>query len=1195
MNSITSKKISPEARIRIHFFIMIAVVIASIIGMLILGGYGMQTLSSLRAFVGGESIYSKQQHGGSFNLLLYAQTGDEIYYQEFLEHMQLPLADRKARLELEKSNPDLKSAFAAFKVGGNNPDDIDGMIDVFLMFRNFDLVDRAINAWARSDEGLIKLMAMGDELHRVVQLKETSSKERDTITARLDVLTHELHLIEEEFSNLLGDVSRWAKGLFMKAIFGFALITLIVCLFALRMVSKMISNMQLSANKLETQNWLKSGQTALNEKTRNDQDITELSSIVISTICEHLGAGVGAFYICEEESALYLKMMGGYAFEKRKGLKNSYKPGEGLVGQAALEKKPIIITNCPEDYIHINSGLGNSIPRNILAYPLVHNDEVKGVIELGSFNEFTDLEMEYLHLAAETVAIAVGSVQARRKVAVLLEKTQQQTEELTAQQEELRATNEELEEHTRSLKESEQRLQVQQEELRVTNEELTEQAQSLEEQKEEIETKNRELDVIRRTAEEKAEELEITGKYKSEFLANMSHELRTPLNSVLLLSKLLGDNKNGNLTEKEVEFAQTVHSSGTDLLNLINEVLDLSKVEAGKVELNIEEFTLERFAEKVQRTYGKIIEEKGLDFKIDIQQDIPSTIHTDFQRLEQIVKNLISNSIKFTEKGGISLTIGRPVKDDTLPKGGPDLSRMISFSVTDTGIGIEKNQQRIIFEAFQQADGSTSRKYGGTGLGLSISRELAAYLGGTIQLKSKKGEGSTFTLVLPERFASATDVANKASGTAVYNEIPEETVLEPAVAELLPSKDTQIDAIRDDRHDWSQDDKSLLIIEDDPVFLKTLRDLAQDKGFKVLVAGDGETGLHLADYYKPSAIILDVGLPGIDGWNVMIRLKESSETRHIPVHFISGTEKGREAMRMGAVGYLLKPVSLEQINRVFSNLEDLVESPVKNLMVVGDNETENTRIKEMLLEKDLAVETVSAGSEAILRLKEKNYHCIILGLTLSDMEGTAFLGQIRQDDTISHIPVIVYTGKELSSDERVFLDSHSERIITKDPKSLERLLDETILFLHRLESNLPEDKRRILSMAHDRESIFKDKKILIVDDDIRNVFALTSILENKGIKVVAAKDGHEGVSRVKENADLDLVLMDIMMPRMDGYEATKKIREMKDFKHLPIIALTAKAMRGDRAKCIAAGASDYLSKPVDDDKLFSILRVWLYR
>ncbi len=820
MDSFFSKKISSEVKMKIRFASLIFVVIASIGGMLVLGKFGMDTLSSLRAFVSGESVYSTKQQAAAISLFHYVHTKDPKHYDEFLENIRVPLGNRKARLELEKPNPDMKKVFEAFEEGGNQPEDIDGMIALFNNFKNFEFLKHAVRIWEQADEDVVEVVRLGEELHRLVQSDDTTSSQIEDIRNRLLDLNREFHGIEKEYSSTLADASRWAKGLFIKIMSAFAIITAVVCFLAISLVGRLITKMQKSAKDLELQHWLKSGQTALNEKMRAEQDILGFSSSVLNFICEHLGISVGAMFVSDQDDAL--RMVAGYAFEKRKGLSNRFELGEGLVGQSALEKKHILMTDCPDGYMCIRSGLGAKTPCNILAYPLVHKGTVQGVVELGAFREFTDLDIEYLRFASDAVAIAISGIISRRKEAELLEKTQQQAEELTAQQEELRATNEELEEYARTLKESEQKLQVQQEELRAANEELTEQAQTLEEKSEEIEKKNKELEVSRREAEEKARELECTGKYKSEFLANMSHELRTPLNSILLLSKLLNENKNGNLTAKQAEFAQTIHSSGSDLLNLINEILDLSKVEAGKMEFNISQFSLERLAVKVQRIYEKIAEEKGLRFAIDIHPDIPRTMHTDFQRLEQIVKNFVSNAIKFTEKGRVTLTIGRPSKDKTLCRSGLTPDKTIAFCVSDTGIGIEKQMQQFIFEAFRQADGSTNRKFGGTGLGLSISRELAKHLGGEIQVESDAGKGSTFTLYLPERFAPPESESEKVfiimddKEDAKDDDEDVKKVEAPAAGGVAKSPGTQLDVIRDDRRDLSPNEKSILIIEDDP-------------------------------------------------------------------------------------------------------------------------------------------------------------------------------------------------------------------------------------------------------------------------------------------------------------------------------------------------------------------------------------------
>ena len=944
---------------------------------------------------------------------------------------------------------------------------------------------------------------------------------------------------------------------------------------------------------------LSSGQMELNEKMRGEQDLPDLARNIVGFVCRHLRANIGAFYVVDPSNDDRLNLIGSYAYNSRKTLSNSFRFGESIVGQAALEKETITVRSIPPDYLTIQSGLGEASPANVVAIPLVLEERVNGVLEIGSFREITEADMAFLDQVARSIAIAVNSAISRSQMTALLQQTQEQTEMLHLQQKDLKLANAELEEQTKALKVSEAQLQAQQEELRQTNEELEEQTQLLEEQKEDIQRKNMELDKARRLIEEKAGALELSSKYKSEFLANMSHELRTPLNSILLLSRLLADNKENNLTPKQTEFASTIHSSGTDLLNLINEVLDLSKIEAGKMEVHPENVRTDDFLSALKRTFQPQTKEKAIEFIVNRTEGSPDCILTDRQRFEQIVKNFISNALKFTKQGTITVDISRPVSGTiTLVENlKPDES--IAVSVSDTGIGIPEKKQKLIFEAFQQADGTTSRKYGGTGLGLSISRELAKLLGGGIHMESREGEGSRFTLYLPEKMDLSRISANTGSASPVPSDnekIEPKRLSSPAAPrnENGNFSERQMEQIRDDRNQILPGDKSILIIEDDPKFSKILRDLSREKGFKVLVAGDGETGLHFADYYQPSAVILDVGLPGMDGWTVMARLKEAPETRHIPVHFISASDKTLDAMKMGAIGYITKPVSMERLEQVYGKIERLISKHTKKLLIVEDSPAQSEAIIELLADDDVTISCASSGQQAYEQLKADDFDCMILDLGLPDMSGLELLTRLKNDEDLRGIPIIIYTGKELSKNEEITINEYAERIIIKGVKSPEKLLDETTLFLHRIESELPAEKRRMLQLIHDKESILKDKKILLVDDDMRNVYALSSILEEKGIKLIVGRNGKEGLRRLEEHPDTDLVLMDIMMPEMNGYEACTEIRKRDEFRNLPIIALTAKAMKGDRAKCIEAGANDYLAKPVDSDKLISILRVWLY-
>ncbi|MDI6790397.1 MAG: response regulator [Thermodesulfobacteriota bacterium] len=965
-------------------------------------------------------------------------------------------------------------------------------------------------------------------------------------------------------------------------------------------LKKYTAELEQTRGKLEKQIWRRTGRIELNDRMRGEQDIETLGRNIIGYLANYLNAQVGAIYLADGNNLL--RLIAGYAYNGRTDGSKEFEFGEGLVGQAALEKEPMVITQVPDDYMYISSGLGEAIPRNILVKSFLYEGHIKGVIELASFHVFTDTQLDFLNQVEESIAIAFHTAQSRFRMQELLEETQQQAEELQHQQEKLRETNEELEEQTHTLQESEARLQAQQEELRQANEELEEKTGALERQRDEIRKKNIELENSQELLENKARDIELTSKYKSEFLANMSHELRTPLNSILILSQLLSEDKGGNLSAKQVEFAHTIYSSGSDLLALINDVLDLSKVEAGKIELDMEALGLDDFSGTIARQFKPLAKEKGLGFKIDLAEGLPEDIRTDRQKLEQIIKNLLSNAIKFTTEGEITLHIHRPAADSHLSDTGLDPERVVVFSVSDTGIGIPEEKQKLIFEAFQQADGTTSRKYGGTGLGLSISRELTRLLGGKIELQSQEGKGSTFLLYLPEAVAEEKRV--KQIKTPISMEAPIAPVDSAEGQGRGPANGfikspgsmgfIDVENIRDDRKDIQPGDRSILLIEDDPKFTKILFDIAHEKGFKCLVAGDGETGLHLADYYQPGGIILDIGLPGIDGWTVLTRLKDNSKTRHIPVHVISASDKTSDSMKMGAIGHITKPVGMDGLDNAFRKIKSIISRPVKHLLIVEDDPAQRKAIIELIGNGDVVATGVSTAQEAYELLKSGKFDCMILDLRLPDMSGAELLAKMRDDEGISYLPIIIYTGKELTKEEEITLNSYAARVILKSTTGHQRLLDETTLFLHRVEADLPEEKRKILRMIHDKEGILRGKTILLVDDDMRNVFALCNVLEEKGMSVLIGKNGKEGLERLNDNPDVDLVLMDIMMPEMDGYEAIKEIRKQDRFKKLPIIALTAKAMKGDRNKCIEAGASDYLAKPVDRHKLLSMLRVWLY-
>jgi CheY-like chemotaxis protein len=960
-------------------------------------------------------------------------------------------------------------------------------------------------------------------------------------------------------------------------------------------VRQMVADLRRVTAENERRIWQASGQSGLGDQMRGELAIPDLAQNVITYLCRYLEAQIGALYFSENGD---LKLVGSYAYTKRKSLSDRFQVGEGLVGQAAMEKQPITISDVPDDYIRIQSGLGESPPHHILVIPFIYEDRVDGVIELGRFAEWTDAQVAFLESVTENVAIAFQVAQARARTMELLEETQRQaevlqaqteelqaqTEELEAQQEELRQANEELEEQTQALRESERRLQVQQEELQATNEELTEKTKLLEQQRTAVERRNQELQIAQEELERRAEELAVASKYKSEFLSNMSHELRTPLNSMLILAHMLCDNEEGNLTEGQVESAQVIYDSSQDLLALINDILDLAKVEAGRLERHLESVTLADVLKGIERDFAPVAGEKGLEFQTRLLAEegegLPETVHTDRQRLEQILKNLLSNAFKFTPEGSVTVTVHRPEAGVDLSRSGLDPAQTVAFSVADTGIGIAPEHHRTIFEAFQQVDGSISREYGGSGLGLSISRELARLLGGEIGLQSTLGEGSTFTLYVPETPPELPPApVLSVDGTAVAEEP------KPAPSVTVP----------DDRDDLTEGDQVLLVVEDDDRFAKVLYDFGKERGFKVLVAPTGEAGLRLARAHTPAAVILDLKLPGISGWDVLARLKDDPDTRHIPVHIMSVEEKTLDAYRRGAMSYLSKPVEPADMERAFDALQTFLDRDVKILLIVEDDAATRRGLHQLIGNGDVECVEAETAQAALELLQEQRVDCMILDLRLPDMSGFELLDRLETEKMLHKPPVIVYTGKELTREENKHLIKYADTVIVKGIKSEERLLDETALFLHRVVADLPPGKQQIIRHLHDRDAAFEGKRILLVDDDVRGSFALSKLLTEKGLDVEIATDGQKALHLLAAQPDVDLVLMDVMMPVMDGFETTQRIREQPQFRKLPILALTAKAMKGDQEKCLAAGANDYISKPVDVDRLFSMLRVWLYR
>jgi HAMP domain-containing protein/CheY-like chemotaxis protein/signal transduction histidine kinase len=961
-------------------------------------------------------------------------------------------------------------------------------------------------------------------------------------------------------------------------------------------INEMIGNLRDTTLKNTEQDWLKTNLAKFTRLLQGQRDLQTVSRTILSELAPLVSMQHGVFYINESQNGQpELALLASYAYTERKHLANRFQAGEGLVGQCALERQSIVLTQVPDNYVQISSGLGEAAPMNIVVLPVLFEGEVKAVIELASFYRFSETHLMFLNQLTESIGIVLNTIVATMRTEDLLKQSQSLAGELQTRQQELTETNTRLEQQARTLQMSEERLKQQQEELQQTNEELEEKAELLAKQNREVENKNQEIDLARTSLEEKAEQLALTSKYKSEFLANMSHELRTPLNSLLILSKLLSQNPDNNLTEKQVEFARTIFSSGSDLLELINEILDLSKIESGTMDVDVKHVQFGDLQDYVQRTFRQLAVDKGLAFDVHLGAQLPESIDTDPKRLQQVLKNLLSNALKFTEQGKVDLTIdlatsGWSPTHPTLGKA----SRVVAFRVSDTGIGIPADKHRIIFEAFQQADGTTSRKYGGTGLGLSISREIARLLGGEIRLSSEVGLGSSFVLYLPDTFDR-----DAAIETRDERQRPQPPRLHRFPAATFDSEPLNLDTLEstvpDDRGDISPGDRVLLIVENDLSFAPILLDAARERGFKGVVAARGDVGLALAKQLKPDAITLDIDLPVVDGWTVLDRLKHDPDTRHIPVHIISVTDEVLRSLKLGAIAHLSKPVTTEDLGTALTNIGGFLERKVKNLLVVEDNDVERNSIVELIGNGDVHTTAVATGEEALAALARTPFDCMVLDLGLSDMTGFELLEKMRANAATAQIPVIVYTGKELTKKQETELRRVAETIIIKDVKSLDRLLDETALFLHRVEGNLPEPKRKLLERLHNTDPALAGRKVLVVDDDIRNIFALTSILEQYEMDVVYAENGRDGIELLKNTPGIDVVLMDVMMPEMDGYEAMQAIRRIRKFKSLPIIALTAKAMKGDREKCIEAGASDYITKPVDTDQLISLLRVWMYR
>ncbi|HEX6811522.1 MAG TPA: response regulator, partial [Planctomycetota bacterium] len=920
-------------------------------------------------------------------------------------------------------------------------------------------------------------------------------------------------------------------------------------------INTMINNLRGTTERNQEQDWLKTNLAKFTRMLQGQRDLVTVGKMLLSELAPLVNAQQGTIYLMNQAEAAErpaLQILAGYA--RWQGQPQRIEVGEGLVGQCALEKQRILISDVPQGYTRVHSSLGALQPVNIVVLPALFEGETKAVIELASLLPFTSMHQTFLEQLTQSIGVVLNTIEATMRTENLLQQSQQLTLEL----------------------------QTRQTELQQTNEQLATKAKQLAEQNVEVERKNMEVEQARRELEEKAAELALTSKYKSEFLANMSHELRTPLNSVLILAQQLADNAGTNLTMKQVEFARNIHSAGTDLLTLINDILDLSKIESGTVTVEAEEITFQSLRDSVERTFHHVAESRNLAFTVEIDAALPTTFTNDPKRLQQILKNLLSNAFKFTSHGKVAMTV-KPVTSGW--SGDHPILRfaqgVVAIAVSDTGIGIAPEKQRMIFEAFQQADAGTSRKYGGTGLGLAISRELASLLGGEIRLVSAPGQGSTFTLYLPLNYTGPVRTATAPASST------------PTLA--LPTRVIADEIVPDDRSRIQPGDNVMLIVDDDPNYARVLLQLAHQKGFKAVIANRGQVGISLARELLPTAITLDVFLPDMLGWTVLSSLKLDPTTRHIPVQILTVEEQRQHGLAHGAFSYMIKPATTEDLEQAFDRIKTYVTPHTKRLLIVEDNEIERGSIVELLSHDDIEIIAVGTGNEALQTLMDQMFDCCVVDLRLPDMSGFELLEKLQAEPVLRNIPVVVFTGKELSEAEEERLRLAAKSIVLKDVQSPDRLFDETSLFLHRVVSALPEHKRKMLERLHASNEILQGRKVLVVDDDARNIFALTTVLENEGMEVLTATNGRQAIENLERTKDLSVVLMDIMMPEMDGYETMREIRKVPRFRALPILALTAKAMKGDREKCLMAGASDYIAKPVNPAQLLSLLRVWLHR
>jgi len=1064
----------------------------------------------------------------------YLVTEDRTFLQHFNEaHPKVPIADLRMLVD---DNPSQQA--------------------------RVDELRRQYESWFAEEQHEVLQGALGPARADATMLSR--KKEMDDIRAVVDSIIEAENLLRAERTVGVDDANRSAQ----LVVVSFLLAAGVVIAFVSRRqiaaaaasFDVTLQRERLARTAIERQEWMRSAQMRVSSAIQGEMGVADIGTRALACLAEETGAEVGVFYVAEPGG---FRRYASHAVEAPE----AFAARDGLVGQAGSENKLVHLKDVPRDFLRIRSGSGERSPVEVIIAPLSIDRTVHAVVELGFLRPPSSESIELLDRVSEIVAVAVRSAAYRKDLRELLDETQAQGAALQSQKDALSASNEELEEQTEALREAQQELELQQVELEQTNERLDQSAQILGRQNDDLKKAQEEL-VLR------AAEVARSNQYKSEFLANMSHELRTPLNSSLILSKLLADNKAGNLSDEQVRFAETIYTAGNDLLDLINDILDLSKIEAGKMEVDVTVSPFSRVLEPVQRLFEPVAHEKGLLLESSVLE--AGIVETDIQKVQQILKNLLSNALKFTEKGTVSVRVSG------------DIGR-VTVAVTDSGIGIADAQHELIFEAFRQADGTTNRKYGGTGLGLSISRDLAHLLGGDLVVASEIGRGSTFTLTFPRNYRGPVAVAPAVTATA-----------SPARATAAASKpaesvDARSPSVDDDRNALEANARLILVIEDDAPFARILVDLIHERGFQCVVAGGADEGVRLATKLAPRAILLDVGLPDHSGLSALERLKRNAVTRHIPVHVMSVSDYSETALAMGAVGFALKPVRREEVVRALTELEARGSSRVRRLLIVEDDRPQRDAIAKLLGSAEVEIIGVGTVEEALSQLRSSTFDCVVTDLSLPDESGYALLEHMAEDDACSFPPVIVYTGRSLTREEEQKLRKYSSTIIVKGARSPERLLDEVTLFLHQVESSLSPDRQRMLRQVRDREAIFDGRRILVVEDDVRNIFAITSVLEPKGATIEIARNGREALTFLEKHRDIDLVLMDIMMPEMDGITCMVEIRKRAQWAKLPIIALTAKAMKHDQERCLEAGANDYISKPLHVETLLSLLRVWMPR